>query len=298
MLTELSLFSGIGGGLLGSELLGWRAVGYVEWDRYCCSVLEQRIRDGLLEDAPVFEGDVREFIAQGYAGAYTGMVDIVTGGPPCQGFSEAGKKLGEQDPRNMVPAMLDIVEIVRPAFVLIENAPTRAYRNYLRDYALPRLAAMGFDAAWGVISAEDAIWAECYPGVPAIYHERKRTWLLAASVANAEKLGCNSRIYRTKSEQSPRDGSELVLPEDADAHGYRCTRTPILSRSRRSGQAETDTTGDAEAERIGGWWTSERELVRLVHGLPNRVDRVRAAGNAQVPAVVRLAFECLSGECR
>jgi len=57
-MNELSLFTGAGGGLLGSILLGWRTVGYVEWDDYCQQVLSQRIHDGLLHEAPIF-GDIK-----------------------------------------------------------------------------------------------------------------------------------------------------------------------------------------------------------------------------------------------
>jgi len=80
-LRELSLFSGIGGGLLGTKLLGWRAIGYVEFNPYCQQVLQQRIRDGYLDDAPIF-GDITEFIEEGYAEAYAGYTDVITAGFP------------------------------------------------------------------------------------------------------------------------------------------------------------------------------------------------------------------------
>ena len=80
-LRELSLFSGAGGGLLGSRLLGWKTVGYVEWDKYCQQVLEARIRDGYLDEAPIF-GDIRQFIEEGYAEAYAGHVDVISAGFP------------------------------------------------------------------------------------------------------------------------------------------------------------------------------------------------------------------------
>jgi predicted DNA-binding protein YlxM (UPF0122 family) len=57
-MNELSLFSGAGGGLLGTMLLGFRPIGYVEWDDYCQRVIAARIRDGILPDAPIF-GDIR-----------------------------------------------------------------------------------------------------------------------------------------------------------------------------------------------------------------------------------------------
>src|SRR3990167_9497742 len=87
-MRELSLFSGAGGGLLGTKLLGFKHIGYVEWDDYCQRVIAQRIKDGILDEAPIF-GDIRSFIDQGYADAYSGLVDIITGGFPCQDISIA-----------------------------------------------------------------------------------------------------------------------------------------------------------------------------------------------------------------
>ena len=80
-LRELSLYTGAGGGVLGSKLLGWRTVGYVEWDPYCQRVLQARIRDGFLDDSPIF-GDIREFNKGGYAEAYAGHVDVISAGFP------------------------------------------------------------------------------------------------------------------------------------------------------------------------------------------------------------------------
>jgi DNA (cytosine-5)-methyltransferase 1 len=92
-MNELSLFTGAGGGLLGSKLLGWRTIGYVEKEPYCQKVIVQRIADGLLDAAPVY-GDIRRFINDGYAANYQGMVDVVSAGFPCQPFSVAGKREG------------------------------------------------------------------------------------------------------------------------------------------------------------------------------------------------------------
>jgi DNA (cytosine-5)-methyltransferase 1 len=75
-MRELSLFSGAGGGLLGSHLLGWTPIGYVEWNDYCQRVIRQRIIDGILPNAPIF-GDVRQFIQSGAASRYRGFVDVV-----------------------------------------------------------------------------------------------------------------------------------------------------------------------------------------------------------------------------
>ena len=97
-MRELSLFSGAGGGLLGTYLLGWIPVGYVEQNDYCQRVIAARIADRILPDAPIF-GDIRAFIRDGYAASYQGMVDVLTAGFPCQPFSVAGKRKGGTDKR-------------------------------------------------------------------------------------------------------------------------------------------------------------------------------------------------------
>lgn len=172
-MRELSLFSGAGGGLLGTKLLGWRAAGYVERDGYCQAVLEARIRDGLLDPAPIF-GDVRAFLRDGWADRYRGLVDVVTAGFPCQPFSVAGKRKACGDERNLWPETAEVLKRVRPAFALLENVPglfsarSAEGRNYFGT-VLGDLAALGFDAEWGVLGAADV-------GAP---HLRKRLWILA-----------------------------------------------------------------------------------------------------------------------
>ncbi len=120
-MNELSLFTGIGGGLLGTKLLGWRSIGYVEIDEYCQRVLEQRIKDGILDDAPIF-GDIREF-NRTYAKEFKGVCEIITAGFPCQPFSVAGKRKGSEDERNMWPATIECIRLVRPGYCLLENVP-------------------------------------------------------------------------------------------------------------------------------------------------------------------------------
>ena len=167
MVNELSLFSGAGGGLLGTKQLGWRAVGYVEYEKYCQKALKQRIADGLLDAAPIF-GDINRFLAEGYADAYQGMVDVITAGFPCQPFSVAGKQRGEDDPRNMWPQTAATISRIRPRYLFLENVPGLLAHRYSRRI-LGEITQMGFDCRWGVIGADDA-------GAP---HRRKRLWIVA-----------------------------------------------------------------------------------------------------------------------
>lgn len=283
-MRELSLFSGAGGGLLGTRLLRWRQVGYVEIDDYCQRVIAARIRDGILPDAPIF-GDIRAFISDGFAASYQGLVDVVTAGFPCQPFSIAGRRQGEMDDRNMWPATLDVLRIVRPQWCLLENVPgllaTRYFGAILSD-----LAEAGFDARWEIISAAEA-------GAP---HLRKRLWI----VANAQ--GNGRQPWRT---ESMRKQGRLDAPERgdvSDAQGEqvgapgqpreRCGVVPDADGKRRK-------NGNGLRRRVnkikrGGWWATEPGICRVAHGVANRVDRVKALGNGQVPAVAREAWRRLT----
>lgn len=148
-MNELSLFTGAGGGVLGSKLLGHRIIGYVEYEKYCQEILKQRIRDGILDEAPIF-GDIGEFISNGYAKRYKGKCDLITGGFPCQPFSVAGKGLGEADPRNMWPATIECIRIIRPPYVFLENVPGLLTNKYM-GRIFGDLAAAGYSARWAVL---------------------------------------------------------------------------------------------------------------------------------------------------
>lgn len=175
-MRELSLFTGIGGGLLGTHLLGFEVVGYVEFNEYCQRIIRQRIDDGIFADAPIF-GDIRAFVSEGYAAAYQGLVDIVTGGFPCQPFSVAGKQAAVDDPRNMWPTTIDVIRTVRPRYAFLENVPgllagTHGYFGHI----LRELAEAGYDAEWLCLSCADV------GGL----HQRNRIWLYA--IRDTERL--------------------------------------------------------------------------------------------------------------
>jgi DNA (cytosine-5)-methyltransferase 1 len=69
-MNELSLFTGAGGGILGTSLLGWNHLGYVEYDDHRQQIIARRIEDGVFDRAPIF-GNIHAFIGEGYAASYT-----------------------------------------------------------------------------------------------------------------------------------------------------------------------------------------------------------------------------------
>jgi len=119
-MNYLSLFSGACGGDLAFQhlLTGFKCVGYVEIDDYCQRVIRQRQKDGLLDEAPIY-GDIRTFISEGYAERYRGMVDLITGGDPCQSNSSAwthGKRS-----EHLASEFIKTIRIIRPTFIIREN---------------------------------------------------------------------------------------------------------------------------------------------------------------------------------
>jgi DNA (cytosine-5)-methyltransferase 1 len=181
-MRELALFSGGLGGVLGTHLLGWRPVGYVEWNKYCQRITRQRMLDGILPEAPIF-GDIDAFLDDGYAAAYSGLVDVVTAGFPCQPYSIAGKRRADADERNKWPQTLDVLRAVGPQFALLENVPDLVSTDYFGQI-LGELAEAGFDAEWGVVPAA-AVGAT---------HRRDRLWI-AAIHSDAGRQRCQKRDF-------------------------------------------------------------------------------------------------------
>lgn len=253
-MKELSLFTGAGGGLLGTKLLGWDPIGYVEWNRYAQHILRRRIADGHLPDAPIF-GDIREFNTT-YAREYFGLVDVVSGGFPCQPFSVAGRQRGVDDPRNMWPATIDTIRRVRPKFAFLENVPALLSSGYFGT-VLGDLAESGYDARWKVISAEEL-------GAP---HKRERLWIVAYNNSVVSPRGGGSRRQDLQAEV--RKDAEVV----EERNGWE------LELGAVDGVLRVDTYAGAR---------------RMVHGIPNYVDRIRALGNAQVPIVAAVAWKILA----
>jgi len=191
---ELSLFSGAGGGLLASKLLGWSTIGYVEINEYCQQILAQRIKDGILDEAPIFT-DIRQFIQSGAAKQYRGFVDVVTGGFPCQPFSVAGKRKGREDKRNLWPETIEIIRQVRPSFVFLENV-LGLVRNPYFGTILGTLAESGYDCRWRILSCAEV-------GGP---HRRDRVWIVAYT--NYEYGKCRYEQSQSSSQWRGRFGDQ------------------------------------------------------------------------------------------
>jgi DNA (cytosine-5)-methyltransferase 1 len=286
-LRELALFAGAGGGILGGLLLGWETVCAVERDAYAAQVLAQRQNDGILKPFPIWS-DVTTFDPE----PWRGLVDVVSGGFPCQDISAAGKGAGIEGSRSgLWSHMARIIRGVRPRYVFVENSPILTSRGL--GVVLGDLASMGFDAEWGVVSAADT-------GAP---HLRERIWIVAHAVRlgplEPPSFGVGSH-YGERTAQAC--GAEWREVPDATKSGREDVAyagcldeqgelTCILDEEDRQ-EPRTGQTG-SRGDGIGRW-PPEPDVGRVADGVDSRVDRLKALGNGQVPRVVATAWRLLA----
>jgi DNA (cytosine-5)-methyltransferase 1 len=278
-MNELALFAGAGGGILGGHLLGWRTVCAVEWEQYPACVLAARQNDEFLPSFPIWD-DVQTFDGK----PWRGIVDVVSGGFPCQDISAAGKGAGIDGERSgMWREMARIIGEVRPKFVFVENSPMLTSRGL--GVVLADLSKMGFDAEWGVIGAADV----------GANHQRDRIWIVGKQVANACGTGSHEhkldgmfdarKICGSISQQSKNGGKQMAITKSKGLEGWNNGRNNESNES-RLGQI--------------GWpieenWLIEPNVGRVANGVASRVDRIKAIGNGQVPLCAATAWNILKG---
>ena len=275
----------LGGGILGGLLLGHTPVCAVEIDPYCRNVLKKRMVDGYLPADMHIHDDIRTFDGT----AWRGKVDVVAGGFTCQDFSYAGKRAcldGEKS--SLFFELMRIVREVRPRYLFLENVPGLLSKGF--DRVLGEVAESGFDAAWTVLSASDC----------GANHQRKRIWILCQDLAYSE---CERP---EKQDQHERGCLEETVVREAGVIGSSSSSLadPVSNRwqggipRREDSQWEselgqTGCSGSVHRQQSENWWSIEPDLGRLGHGIPDRVGRLKALGNAQVPLVAASAWVIL-----
>lgn len=275
--NELALFAGAGGGILGGKLLGWKTVCAVEIDEYCRRVLMQRQDDGILKPFPIWD-DVQTFDGT----PWRGCVDVVTGGFPCQDISAAGKGAGIGGERSgLWREMARIIREVGPKHVFVENSPMLTSRGL--GTVLGDLAALGYDARWGVLGAR-------HVGAP---HKRDRIWILA-NFPNS-RHGLQPQWPRDKGQAGKWEAERCEPWGNGEAQYMADAKNskPEWRRYRAGRGVGVPVNDEREGQERADWWSAEPSVGRVAHGVANRVDRHRVIGNGQVPAVAALAWRTL-----
>src|SRR3990167_6209787 len=210
-MNGLALCAGVGGLELGLRIAigdAYRCVGYVEREGYAAALLVARMEDQALDPAPVWN-DLATFDGK----PWSGLVDIVSSGFPCQPSSTAGARKGIGDDRWLWPHIKRIIREVRPRLVFLENVPGLLNVNHGRAFAsiLGDLAELGYDAEWDVFSAKGV-------GAP---HLRKRVFILARLADASRDL--RRRAQRDEGRIAHNGTGDSSLGELADAGGKRRT---------------------------------------------------------------------------
>ena len=235
-MKHLDLFSGIGGFALAAQWAGIETVAFCEIDNFCHKVLNKNFPGIPIHD------DIKTLNGADYAG-----IDIITGGYPCQPFSEAGKRKGAEDDRHLWPEMLRVIKQARPTFIVAENVVghvTLGLDNVLND-----LEREGYAARPLIIPA-------CAVDSP---HRRDRVWIMAY------------------------------------AEGKRCKNGDDSQNKRKADRAQHTPSdkGWNFSWLEAGRWACEPAVPRVANGIPDRLDRNKALGNAIVPQVAYEILRCI-----
>ena len=260
-LRLLDTFSGIGGFSYAAERIvgGFETVAFVEREPYCQQILSKH-----WPSVPIYD-DITTFNPQPYS------ADVVCGGFPCQDISTAGKQAGikEGTRSGLFYELMRVIRLVRPRYVVLENVSAIISNGF--DTVLGELAEAGFDAEWACIPAS-AVGA-C--------HQRDRWWLVAYPTGQRRKKRGQLRSAQS-TEWAPVSGQ---IAANADNQRQQEQHSPAIAD-----EQGRPRWGDAPRRLNPDWrsYLSEPVLCRGDDGLPNRVDRLKALGNAVVPQVAAI----------
>ena len=252
-LTVGSLFSGIGGLDLGLERAGMRVIWQSEIDPFANKVLKKHWPE------VVNHGNIKEIDWDKVE-----RPNVICGGYPCQPFSTAGKRRGEEDPRHLWPWVREAISQLRPDYAILENV--RGHLTLGGLSVIGELASIGYDAEWRIVSAasvganhrRDRIIIVAYPGGKRLEAKRPE-FQTAGVIGNSE----NSRELMANSNGAP----------EQLEHKREVSKPNPTGRSEYQGWK---------------WWQTEPDVGRVANGVPNRVDRLRGLGNAVVPQVAEV----------
>jgi len=320
-MTHASLFSGIGGFDLAAQWAGIDNIFQVEIDKFCQKVLTKNfgsvpaeavgIKRGEYQRLPILYNDIKDFNGTEYRNG----IDILSGGFPCQPFSQAGKRKGNKDERALFPEMLRIIREVQPRWIVGENVSgiLSIHDGEYFEEISASLENEGYKVQSFIIPASSV-------NAP---HRRDRVWI----IANTESIGY---LYRQNEKHSTKTGlfTGKIIKDARCTHGKRETqkgnvaetvrqettselKQPIEGNRVRVNASDTNVQGLERCytrneirfkgfqEQIAGriweqnWYDVATRLCRVDARVSNRVDRLKSLGNSIVPQIAYLIFETI-----
>lgn len=260
---------------------------YVEVEAFCIWNLVAQMEQGMVDPAPVWS-DLKTFPAQNFYGKIHGII----GGYPCQPFSVAGKRKGEDDPRHLWPFIRSHIHAIRPVWCLFENVPGHLNLGY--ETVKGELDEMGYCVKEGIYSAEEV-------GAP---HQRKRLFIFAI-MGNAP---CNNELRQWLNETMSRQQNEIGGSgyELADSVSERlqryndkkCTSICWNNQGLFIGSEDNRNRWPSKPGEPQQAWESPRVISRKtesdlglsINGYNYREDLLRMLGNGVVEQTAEVAF--------
>jgi len=312
-LRLLDLFSGIGGFSYAAEQIvgGFTTVQFVERDLYC-----QRILRKHWHNVPIHD-DICTFQPRPKS------ADVIVGGFPCQDISVAGKQAGikEGTRSGLFYQLMRVICLVRPKFIVLENVAA-IIANGL-DIVLGELSTAGFDAEWACIPASavgachqrDRWWLVAYPSSERCNGKEAEVFAGRDAIAGNDFANTTSEQRNVRQSANTKKQTR-VAGESGDSNGTPAPNAynfrsygqnlsfPAMCRSDQGGEIELGVRCGVRTQRGSHWsardqslnpnwqsYVSKPVLCRGDDGLSNRVDRLKALGNAVVPQVAAIPLQ-------
>jgi DNA (cytosine-5)-methyltransferase 1 len=287
-MTHGSLFSGIGGFDLAAEWMGWENKFHCEWNPFGQKVLQY-----YWPNAESFT-DITKTNFEKYAN----KIDILTGGFPCQPYSQAGKRKGKEDERHLWPHMLRAIKEIAPSYIVGENV--RGITNWngglVFDEVCAEMENIGYQVAPVLIPASGV-------GAP---HRRERIWFVAYRDSNLFNE-CNGNNEVNTSERGFNAFGDINEGNDnGDAANTDSTNCETRSQREILGQPHREkANGYSNVECTNKWenFPTVSPICNGDDGLSDRLDNItfpkwrnesiKAGGNAIVPQVALQIFKAI-----
>jgi DNA (cytosine-5)-methyltransferase 1 len=269
-ITHVSVCAGYGGIDLGLKraIPDLRTIAFSEIEGYACANLVAKMEAGLLDAAPIWT-NLKTFPWSDFSG----KVDILSGGYPCQPFSAAGKRLGTEDPRHLWPFIADGIRLMQPRVCFFENV--EGHISLGLRAVIEELGSLGYETTWGIFSASEV-------GAP---HQRKRIFILAHLIDERLQGRVCGRTYQ----------------EWKDFNGYAgCGGAGGRIWPSRPGEHQHEwepprVVGNAAEQRLSERGCGEIHESRSVEEL-KRPDQIVGNSESQRSSTQRAKHEGLSGE--
>lgn len=298
-MNGLSLFAGIGGLDLAFEYAGGTVKAMCEKEPYCQKILKKHWPDvQLYDDIFNLRGEDIE-----------SRIDIIYGGPPCQPFSVAGRQRGQEDERHLWPEFSRLVGEIKPIWVVIENVS-----------GIIRLAADDICKDLERLDYSVGIWNYEAASVGAL-HRRSRVFFVAHTRCKLHERCLQQRNSREKKDtgsaiNTKYTGSTSNIVPNHDSERSQEQQQPLkkqttLSDIRCDSWGKFESTMDRSLDGISTRMDRNRKLTkslypdawlngswedgiqRVATQIPNRVNRLKALGNAVVPAQAYPIFKII-----